>query len=276
MKNWLITGGSSGIGAGIARAALQNGDRVAVTSRNLKKLAELKQQFGENCYPIELDLSDNDSINRMFDQLDKWGSTDVLVNNAGHGYRAAVEEGEWGQINAIYSTNLFAPIKIIQHVLPSMRKKHQGIIINISSIAAIESGIGSGYYASTKAALEQISIALQAEVDNLGIKSMIVAPGRFRTSFYGKNLCGTKKIIDDYANTAWLTHKENVKNKHDELGDPIKAGQIICQLVTNDLDLPNYLLLGSDAAQFAKEKLKERLNQINMWQKTSDQTDFTN
>lgn len=273
VRNWLVTGASSGIGYGIALAALKNGNRVAVSSRNIVKLNSLKQQFPDTCFPLELELSDKKSINSALNRLKSFGHVDVLVNNAGHGYRAAVEEGEEKAIREIYETNLFAPIRLIQHFLPAMRAKSSGAIINISSIAAVESGVGSGYYASTKAALEQISVTLQEEVSNLGIKVMIVEPGGFRTSFYGNNLKGTKNDISDYKPTAWKTHKENVKNDHRELGDPIKAGQVIYQVITQD-KYPHYLVLGSDGVSFVHDRLQRRLQELTKWKNISQKTDF--
>ena len=157
MANWLVTGASSGIGYGIAMAALAAGNRVAVTSRSLTKLKKLTEQYPQQCFPVALELSDDDSIVLAIEKLDDFGLIDVLVTNAGYGYRAAVEEGEDERIREIYATNLFGPVKLIRHFLPHMRHQHRGAIINISSVAAVQSGVGSGYYASTKAALEQIS-----------------------------------------------------------------------------------------------------------------------
>lgn len=273
MVNWLVTGASSGIGYGTALAALKAGNRVAVTSRSLDKLKKLTEEYPDQCFPVELELSSPTSIEHAIKKLATFGPIDVLVNNAGHGYRAAVEEGEDEQIREIYATNLFGPIKLIQQFLPHMRQQHGGAIINISSIAAVQSGVGSGYYASTKAALEQISRALQEEVTSLGIKVMIVEPGGFRTAFYGDNLQGTHHDITDYAATAWKTHKENVKNDHREPGDPLKAGQVIVDVISKD-NPPQTLLLGSDAVEFVSEELKQRLQEIRDWQDISKQTDY--
>jgi len=273
MINWLVTGASSGIGYGIALAALKAGNQVAVTSRSMDNLQKLTAQFPDQCFPIELELSDAESMKNAIEKLNNFGSIDVLVNNAGHGYRAAVEEGEKDRIREIYETNLFSPIKLIQEVLPHMRQQHRGAIINISSIAAVQSGVGSGYYASTKAALEQISRALQEEVTNLGIKVMIVEPGGFRTEFYGENLKGTEHDISDYAATAWKTHKKNVKNDHREPGDPIKAGQVIVDVIRKD-NLPKTLLLGSDAVKFVNDQLAQRIEEIRDWQNISRKTDY--
>lgn len=273
MANWLVTGASSGIGYGIALAALKAGNRVAVTSRSVSKLHQLMARFPKTCFPLALELSDPASVTKAVQKLADFGPIDVLVNNAGHGYRAAVEEGEDDRIQEIYATNLFAPVKLIQQFLPHMRHQHHGAIINISSIAAVQSGVGSGYYASTKAALEQISRALQEEVTTLGIKVMVVEPGGFRTAFYGDNLKGTHHEIDDYAATAWTTHKENVKNDHHEPGDPIKAGQVIVDVINKD-DPPKTLLLGTDAVNFVDTQLTNRLKEIKEWQAVSKQTDY--
>lgn len=273
MANWLVTGASSGIGYGIALAALKAGNRVAVTSRSVKKLQKLTDQFPQTCFPVALELSDSVSVENAIQQLAKFGAIDVLVNNAGHGYRAAVEEGEESRIREIYETNLFGPIKLIKALLPHMRHERHGAIINISSIAAVQTGVGSGYYASTKAALEQISRALQAEVTDLGIKVMIVEPGGFRTDFYGDNLRGTQHDISDYETTAWKTHKENVKNNHLEPGDPIKAGQVIVNVISQD-HIPKTLLLGSDAVKFVDDQLSQRLTELQDWKKVSYKTDY--
>ena len=273
MANWLVTGASSGIGYGIAMAALAAGNRVAVTSRSLTKLQRLTEQYPQQCFPVALELSDDDSIVLAIEKLDDFGLIDVLMTNAGHGYRAAVEEGEDERIREIYATNLFGPVKLIRHFLPHMRHQHRGAIINISSIAAVQSGVGSGYYASTKAALEQISRALQEEVTSLGIKVMVVEPGGFRTAFYGDNLKGTQKDIADYKATAWKTHKENVKNDHREPGDPLKAGKVIVETIAKD-DPPKTLLLGSDAVAFVSGQLKQRLQEIADWQDVSKRTDY--
>lgn len=164
-------------------------------------------------------------------------------------------------------------MELIKLILPQMREKHSGAIINISSIAAVSSGVGSGYYASTKAALELLSDALYQEVSPLGIKVMVVEPGAFRTRFYDDSLKGTQIKIADYAQTAGTRRKENIVNLHNQQGDPIKAGKVIVETIGKK-DYPRTLLLGSDAVRFVRNQLQMKLEEITQWNKVSNSTDF--
>lgn len=144
-----------------------------------------------------MELTDPASIRNAVEAANqRFGEIDVLVNNAGHGYRAAVEEGEPESVAEVFQTNLFGPVELIQQILPQMRRRRNGAIVNLSSIAAVGSGVGSGYYAATKAALERISVALYQEVSPLGIKVMVVEPGAFRIRFFDDSLKGTQIRID--------------------------------------------------------------------------------
>ncbi len=273
-KTWLITGCSSGIGKGIAEAVLAKGDQAVITSRNKDKLQSFVDQYPENVLAVELELTQSGEIEQLVQQaVAHFGHIDVLVNNAGHGYRAAVEEGEFEQLDNLFQTNLFGPIQLIQAVLPMMRKERRGAIINISSIAAFSAGVGSGYYAASKAALESVSDALYQEVTPLGIKVMNVQPGAFQTRFYDTNIEGTAIKIDDYNATAGKNRKENIQQDQVYPGDPQKAGQIIVETIGQE-NPPFRLLLGSDAISIMSEALQERLDEIADWEQVSIQTDF--
>ena len=200
MKTWLITGCSSGIGKGIAKAVLESGDQAIVTARNKDKVMDIVEAYPETALAVSLDVCSQDSIkNAVKEAYDKFGTIDVLVNNAGYGYRSAVEEGEIEAVQTLYQTNLFGPIELIKAVLPKMREQKSGYILNVTSIAAARSAVGSGYYASSKAALELLTTGLMKELAPLGIKAMVVQPGAFRTRFYdGESLQGTKAQIGDY------------------------------------------------------------------------------
>ena len=185
MKTWLITGCSSGIGKGIAKAVLESGDQAIVTARNKDKVMDIVEAYPETALAVSLDVCSQDSIkNAVKEAYDKFGTIDVLVNNAGYGYRSAVEEGEIEAVQTLYQTNLFGPIELIKAVLPKMREQKSGYILNVTSIAAARSAVGSGYYASSKAALELLTNGLMKELAPLGIKAMVVQPGAFRTRFY--------------------------------------------------------------------------------------------
>lgn len=274
MKTWFITGSSSGIGLGIAKAVLEKGDNAVIMARDTGKLKDIVQNYPEHALAVPLELTDEDSIRAaVHAAYERFGTIDVLVNNAGHGYRAAIEEGEQESVSEVFGTNLFGAITLIKLVLPQMRAKHQGAIIHLSSIAAVGSGVGSGYYAATKAALELISDALYQEVTPLGIKVMVVEPGAFRTRFFDDSLKGTGIKIDDYADTAGKNRKENISPLHNQPGDPEKGGRIIVETIEKQ-DYPRTLLLGSDAVVFVKGKLQERLKEIEKWEAVSRQSDF--
>lgn len=219
MKTWLITGCSSGIGKGIAKAVLESGDQAIVTARNKDKVTDIVEAYPETALAVSLDVCSQDSIkNAVKEAYDKFGTIDVLVNNAGYGYRSAVEEGEIEAVQTLYQTNLFGPIELIKAVLPKMREQKSGYILNVTSIAAARSAVGSGYYASSKAALELLTNGLMKELAPLGIKAMVVQPGAFRTRFYdGESLQGTKAQIGDYeavvGNQDQVTLKTNINKQ---------------------------------------------------------------
>ncbi|MBS4968584.1 MAG: SDR family NAD(P)-dependent oxidoreductase [Lachnospiraceae bacterium] len=275
MKTWLITGCSSGIGRGIAKAALEKGDQVVVTARNPESVKSLTEAYPDTALAVALDVTKTDSISDALRQAHtRFGTIDVLVNNAGHGYRSALEEGEPDNVAELFQTNVFGPVELIKAVLPDMRAQKSGAIINISSIAAVRSGVGSGYYAASKAALELLSDALWQEASSLGIKVMIVEPGAFRTNFYDGSLKGTKMKIGDYAETAGKTRKENVVDHKDQPGDPERAGKVIVDVLNRE-NLPMRLLLGSDAVTFVRRELKQRLDELDAWEQVSVASDFS-
>ncbi len=235
MTTWLITGCSSGIGRGIAKAVLKHGDNAIVTARNISTVADIVENYPDTAIAVPLDITNIESIaDAVKAAADNFGGVDVLVNNAGYGYRSSIEEGEEESVNLLFDTNFFGPIELIKQVLPYMRAQKKGAIINISSIAAARSGVGSGYYAASKAALELMTDGLMKEVAPLGIKVMTVEPGAFRTKFYDTSLKGTQKQIEDYADTAWKTRKENIVDNQDQPGDPDKAGEVIYETIQKE------------------------------------------
>ena len=274
MTTWLITGCSSGIGRGIAKAVLKHGDNAIVTARNISTVADIVENYPDTAIAVPLDITNIESIaDAVKAAADNFGGVDVLVNNAGYGYRSSVEEGEEESVNLLFNTNFFGPIELIKQVLPYMRAQKKGAIINISSIAAARSGVGSGYYAASKAALELMTDGLMKEVAPLGIKVMTVEPGAFRTKFYDTSLKGTQKQIEDYADTAWKTRKENIVDNQDQPGDPDKAGEVIYETIQKE-NIPKRLLLGSDAVRIVSAEMKERLQEIEDWSAISTQTDY--
>jgi NAD(P)-dependent dehydrogenase (short-subunit alcohol dehydrogenase family) len=182
MSTWLITGCSTGLGRALAQGALARGDTVAATARDAASIQELVDAHPETALALPLDVTDRGQITRAVREVqERFGGIDVLVNNAGYGYRAAVEEADDSDVQALFATNFFGPVAMIKGVLPDMRARRHGTVVNISSIGARRSPPGSGYYAASKAALEALTASLRKEVEPLGIAAMIVEPGAFRT-----------------------------------------------------------------------------------------------
>lgn len=275
MKTWLITGCSSGIGAGIAKAILASGDQAVVTARNKDKVKDIVEAYPETALAVSLDVTDNESIiNAVKEANAKFGTIDVLVNNAGYGYRSAVEEGEDEEIQKLFQTNLFGPINVIKAVLPGMRAQKSGAILNVTSIAAARSAVGSGYYASSKAALELLTDGLRKECEPLGIKVMVVQPGAFRTRFYDEeSLKGTKAAIGDYEATVGKSRPGSFENKHQQAGDPDKAGEIIVKVVNGD-EYPQILTLGKAAVTAVKTTLEAKIAELDKYADLSAQADY--
>lgn len=275
MKTWLITGCSSGIGAGIAKAVLKSGDRAIVTARNKDKVMELVKDYPETGLAVSLDVCDLNSIKEAVKEgNDKFGTIDVLVNNAGYGYRSAVEEGKTDDIEKLYQTNLFGPIELIKAVLPKMRAQKSGYILNVTSIAAARSAVGSGYYASSKAALELLTNGLTKELAPLGIKAMVVQPGAFRTRFYDdESLKGTSVKISDYEETVGKSRPENIVNNHMQPGNPDKAGEVIVKVVHNG-KCPEILTLGAAAVDVVKSTLEAKITELEEWREVSASCDY--
>jgi NAD(P)-dependent dehydrogenase (short-subunit alcohol dehydrogenase family) len=275
MKTWLITGCSSGIGAGIAKAVLKSGDQAVVTARNKDKVMDIVKDYPDTALAVSLDVCNHESIkNAVSEAYEKFGTIDVLVNNAGYGYRAAVEEGEIEAVSTLYNTNLFGPIEMIKAVLPKMREQKSGFILNVTSIAAARSAVGSGYYASSKAALELLTNGLMKELKPLGITAMVVQPGAFRTRFYdGESLQGTGSTINDYETTVGKSRPGNFENKHQQAGDPDKAGEVIVKVVNGD-EYPEILTLGKDAVTAVKTTLQAKIDELDKWAEISAQADF--
>lgn len=273
MKTWLITGCSSGIGQGIAKAVLSKGDNAIITARNKDKLKDLVALYPDNTLAVSLEVTSKESIEALMVQAkERFGMIDVLVNNAGRGYSGAIEEGDSDAVNELFNTNLFGPINLIKAVLPDMRANKAGAIINISSLGIITNDGGGGYYAASKAALEKISGALRKEVASLGIKVMVVEPGPFRTNFRVAHVKGQENHISDYA-TIQAARDKLAQDPFGQKGDPDKAGKVIVDVIERD-DYPKTILLGKGITDLGIDILKEHIKDITRWKELGDSTNF--
>lgn len=274
MSTWLITGCSSGLGRNLAQAVLKHGNNAVVTARKLSAVQKIVDAYPSAALALPLDVTDHAQVVQAVQQGEaRFGGVDVLVNNAGHGYRAAVEEADEAGVDELFATNFFGPAALIKAVLSGMRARHKGTIVNISSIAARITAPGSGYYSATKCALEGLSRGLSEEVGPLGIKVIVVEPGEFRTDFSGRSLQQSKTAIADYAETAGRRRIENDQTDGHQIGDPARGAQLIIKAVEAP-NPPSLLLLGSDAVRVVSGALDADRVQVEAWKRDSITTDF--
>jgi NAD(P)-dependent dehydrogenase (short-subunit alcohol dehydrogenase family) len=274
MSTWLITGCSTGLGRALAEAVIGAGHNTVVTARDGSRVADLADTASDRVLAVALDVTDPDQVAAATRQAeDRFGGVDVLVNNAGYGYRAAVEEGDDGDVRTLFETHFFGTVAMIKAVLPGMRARRSGAIVNISSIGAQLTPVGSGYYAAAKAAVEGVSGTLRGELAPLGISVTIVEPGAFRTDFAGRSLTQAATVIDDYAATAGRRRKENDTMHGQQAGDPAKAATAIIEAVESS-EPPAFLLLGPDALAAYRYIADARANEIAKWEKLTASTNF--
>jgi NAD(P)-dependent dehydrogenase (short-subunit alcohol dehydrogenase family) len=274
MTTWLITGCSTGLGKSLAKAALEAGYNTVATARDVRSVQDLVSAHPDTALAVALDVTNKAQVESAVRRTEeRFGSVDVLVNNAGYGYRAAVEEGDEKEVADLFATNFFGMVSMIKGVLPGMRARRSGTILNVSSIAGRLAAPGSGYYSATKFAVEGMSDALRKEVAPLGIRVTILEPGAFRTDFAGRSLHQARTNIADYTSTAGPRRKENDKTHGTQPGDPERAAQAIIKLVA-DSTVPARLLLGSDAVKIVGGELDTQRREIDAWKDISISTDF--
>ena len=270
---WFITGASSGIGRSLAFEALARGGRVAVTARDIGRL-DPKLRESENCLALALEVADAGQCDQAVEKiLGAFGRMDVLINNAGHGMLGAVEEVSDAEARVVFDANVFGLLNVTRAVLPSMRERRAGHIVNIGSVGGLQARTGFGVYCAAKFAVEGISEALQDELEPLGIAVTVVEPGPFRTDFSGRSLHEASCVIDDYAETAGAW-RETLRGKHGtQPGDPDKAAKAIIEVV--DAPKPSLrLVLGGMAMELTEKKLDSVRDDIERWRALSAATDF--
>jgi NAD(P)-dependent dehydrogenase (short-subunit alcohol dehydrogenase family) len=275
MSTWLITGCSTGLGRALAEAVLDAGDHVVVTARRAESVEDLAGAYPNTALALALDVTDQEQVTDVVRQSQaRFGRVDVLVNNAGYGYRAAVEEGDDADVERLFATNFFGPVAMIKAVLPGMRARRSGAIVNVSSIGARMCPPGSGYYVAAKSALEGMTGSLRKELEPLGITAMAVEPGAFRTDFSGRSLTQSATVIADYAGTAGKRRKEVDTVDGTQPGDPAKAARVLIAAVNSDRP-PALLLLGADAVGAFSGVLDAQRTELESWRQLSTSTDLT-
>jgi NAD(P)-dependent dehydrogenase (short-subunit alcohol dehydrogenase family) len=244
---WFITGCSTGFGRELSLILLKRGYRVVATARDKAKVEDIVARNPKNGLALALDVDKQGQIDAAVKAAEaRFGRIDVLVNNAGYGYLAAVEEGDDADIRAMFETNFFGLAAVTRAVLPIMRAQKSGAIVNISSVGGFIGFPGSGYYAATKFAVEGLSESLSKEVGPLGIKVIIVEPGPFRTDWAGRSLKTPRKPVDAYADTAIARRRQIQGISGSQAGDPVRASEAIIATVEKK-DAPLRLPLGGVA-----------------------------
>jgi NAD(P)-dependent dehydrogenase (short-subunit alcohol dehydrogenase family) len=274
MSTWFITGCSTGLGRALAETAIATGHNVVATAREVAKLADLAGTAPDRVLAVALDVTEPSQVTAAVQQAEaSFGGVDVLVNNAGYGYRAAVEEGDDADVRTLFETHFFGTVATIKAVLPGMRARRSGAIVNVSSIGAQVTPVGSGYYSAVKSAVEGLSGSLHGELAPLGISVTVVEPGAFRTDFAGRSLTQSTTTITDYADTAGTRRKEVDTVHGTQAGDPAKAAAAIITAVEAD-DPPAFLLLGTDALSNYRSVVDGRAAEIQKWEMLTASTDF--
>jgi NAD(P)-dependent dehydrogenase (short-subunit alcohol dehydrogenase family) len=274
MPTWLITGCSTGFGRALARAVLARGWNAAVSARDPATVADIVAGHEATALPLRLDVTDPAQVAAAVRDAEKrFGAIDVLVNNAGYGYRAAVEEADDADIRRLFETNFFGLVGLTKSVLPGMRARGRGHIVNISSVAGRMAQPGSGYYSASKFAVGGLSDALRKELEPLGIRVTVVEPGGFRTDFAGRSLRQSSRPIDAYAKTAGLRRKENSTTDGRQPGDPERAAEAIIKAVQADKP-PFRLVLGRSAVQRIRAELDAQHRELDSWEETANAADY--
>ncbi len=271
---WFITGCSTGFGRELAKLVLDRGYRAVITARDPGKIQDLTAGHEGRALALKLDVTDKAEVAATVRQAEAvLGSVDVLVNNAGFGYVGALEESEEAEVRAMVETNFFGLARMIHEVLPGMRRRRRGSIVNISSIGGLVGFPGVGYYCATKFAVEGLSESLSKEVAPLGIKVLVVEPGPFRTDWAGRSLKRSSRQIPEYAETAGAFRERIEGGSGKQVGDPIRAGEAIIKALESD-NMPLRLVLGAIALERAQIKMEQMRNEIDAWEETTLSADY--
>jgi NAD(P)-dependent dehydrogenase (short-subunit alcohol dehydrogenase family) len=271
---WFITGCSTGFGRELARYTLERGYRVVVTARKPAEVADLVKGHEANALALALDVTKADQVAASIAAAEaRFGRIDVLVNNAGVGYFAAIEESDDSEVRGMFEINFWGLANMTRAALPGMRARRSGHIVNISSMGGIRGAPAVGYYNATKFALEGLSEALAQETAPLGIKVLIVEPSGFRTDWAGRSANETQHPIADYDSTAGARQRMIRGYSGKQPGDPVRAAAAIVQAVEAP-DAPLRLMLGKAALAAGRGKVEALAKDFEAWAAVTEGVDF--
>ncbi|AQZ70088.1 short-chain dehydrogenase/reductase [[Actinomadura] parvosata subsp. kistnae] len=273
-KTWLITGASRGLGRRLAEAVLDAGNHVVATARDPKQLDDLVARHGDRVRAVALDVTDAAAAVRAVEAATgAFGRLDVVVNNAGYGNSAAIEEMPEDDFRAQIETNLFGVVNVTRAALPVLRAQRSGVFVQVSSIGGRVGGTpGMGAYQTAKFGVEGFSEVLANEVAPFGVKVIIVEPGAFRTDWQGSSM-EMHPVGPDYEQTVGAIHRFRRESDGTQPGDPARAARVIIDVV-RDANPPRRLLLGSDAVAAAQKAGELRAAETEKWADVSRSTDF--
>ncbi|MGC2777438.1 MAG: oxidoreductase [Bradyrhizobium sp.] len=273
-KSFLITGVSSGLGRAFAAGALASGHRVIGTVRNPEAAAAFSALEPGRAHAMVIDITDFGAIPDAVAKAEhEVGPIDVLVNNAGYGHEGIMEEAPLDDVRRQFDVNVFGAVAMMKAVLPGMRQRRSGHIVNVTSMGGFITMPGITYYCGSKFALEGISEALGKEVKSLGIHVTALAPGQFRTDWAGRSMIRTGRSIADYDAVMDPIRAARQAKSGKQPGDPAKAAQALLKLVESDHP-PVRLYLGGDALKLVEDKIAAMKAEIAEWEMVSRSTDF--
>jgi len=271
---WFITGCSTGLGRALATAVLDRGWRAVVTARDPGQVKDIVAGREDRALALPLDVTDPAQVTAAVAAAEEtFGRVDVLVNNAGYGYLAAVEEGTEDEVRELFATNVHGLVAVTKAVLPGMRARRAGHVVNVSSLGGLVAFGATGYYHATKFAVEGLSESLAAEVAPLGIRVTIVEPAAFRTNWSGPSMRQSATVIDDYAETAGARRTATLATYGHQPGDPAKAAEAVLAAV-GSAEPPLRLLLGRAAYEIATARLDALRANFEAWRETTVGTDY--
>ena len=274
-KVWYVTGASQGLGLILVKKLLENGYRVAASSRDVHTLSQAVGLIDKDRFlPLAVDLNNLDCIDESIQKtLATFGRIDVVVNNAGYGMTGTIEEIEEQDIRNIFNVNLLATIDVVKSVLPVMRSQKSGYIINIGSVAGFVGAPGWSVYSATKAAVAAFTEVIALDVKEFGIRVTVAEPSGFRTGFLSKNsLAYAESKLDGYQAVKDIQERY-LANNGQQPGDPEKASEILIELAEKE-NPPIHLYLGRDAYNRASAKLATMTAELEEWKSTTISADF--
>ena len=273
VKTLFITGVSSGFGRALAQVALNRGYRVVGTVRNAAAKTEFENLHAENAFAYELDVTHFAAIDAVIADVEsQLGPIDVLVNNAGYGHEGVMEESPLDEMRRQFDVNVFGAVAMIKALLPFMRQRRQGHIINITSMGGFITMPGVSYYCGSKFALEGISETLSKELAPFNIHVTAVAPGSFRTDWAGRSMMRSARSIADYDALFDPIRQAREEKSGKQLGDPLKAASAMLDVIESS-NPPAHLLLGSDALTLVRQKMESFSAEIDRWEALTRSTD---